>query len=205
VAPPSVLVPAFGTAQDQIGAERGASIVPSELNAWTRLSRDARSRRADHGDIGVRRDLEQGDAARDDEQHHQRHFIGRHARRGYHAQSARRHDQQADDERLLVADPLDQFGRRDRGDEIGDEPDALDQGRLRVGQIEHAAQVRQQRVVDDRDEAPHEEQAGEQAQRRAVALLRGVGGRGRRALGRRALGKGGHGFLFGGDWRLEPL
>ena len=31
-----------------------------------------------------------------------------------------------------------------------------------VVEIEHAAQVRQQRVVDDGDEAPHEEQAGEQ-------------------------------------------
>ncbi len=45
----------------------------------------------------------------------------------------------------------------------------LDQGRLGVVEIEHAAQMRQQRAVDDGDEAPHEEQGGEQAERRAVA------------------------------------
>jgi hypothetical protein len=47
-------------------------------------------------------------------------------------------------------------------------PNAFDERRLKVTELEHAAQMGQQRAVDDGDEAPHEEQAGEQRQRRSV-------------------------------------
>src|SRR3546814_13736160 len=48
----------------------------------------------------------------------------------------------------------------------------FDQRRLRVAEVEHAAQMRQQRVVDDGDEPPHEKKARQQRQRRRVALRR---------------------------------
>src|SRR3546814_12071873 len=48
----------------------------------------------------------------------------------------------------------------------------FDQRRLRVAEVEHATQMRQQRVVDDGDEPPHEKKARQQRQRRRVALRR---------------------------------
>ena len=150
-------------AQDQIGAkERGEHRARRVHRLHQIEARGSGFRLANDRDIGVGRDLQQGDAAGDDEQHDQRHAIGGDGRRQRHARCARRHDQQPDDHRLLIADAFDQFGRRDGGEEIGDEPDRFDQRRLGVAQVEHAAQMRQQRVVDDRDEAPHEKQAGQQ-------------------------------------------
>jgi len=110
--------------------------------------------------------------ARDDEQHDERHAIGGQASRQRHPDRARRHDQQPDDERFLIADPLDQLCRGDRREEIGDEPHALDQGGLGIVEVEDAPEVREQRVVDDGDEAPHEKQRREQRQRGAERLRR---------------------------------
>src|SRR5690606_18310909 len=93
----------------------------------------------------------------------------RYTRRGHHHQRTRRHDRETDDDRVLVTRAFDQEGRGHPHHRIGDEPHALDQRGLGIVELEHAPQVRQQRVVDDGDEAPHEEQAGEQGQRRPIA------------------------------------
>ena len=45
---------------------------------------------------------------------------------------------------------------------IGGEPHRFDHRDLRAIELKHAAQMRQQCVVNDRDEAPHAEQAGQQ-------------------------------------------
>src|SRR5690606_38132118 len=105
----------------------------------------------------------------------------RYTRRGHHHQRTRRHDRETDDDRVLVTRAFDQEGRGHPHHRIGDEPHALDQRGLRIVQLEHAPQVRQQRVVDDGDEAPHEEQAGKQGQRRAVARSSRRGQRHRRS------------------------
>jgi hypothetical protein len=88
-----------------------------------------------------------------------------------HAERAQRHDAEAHHHGTLVADALDQLRRRNRGHEIRDEPDRLDQRGLRVIEVEYAPEMGQQRVVDDRDKAPHEEEACEQREGRAVAAL----------------------------------
>jgi hypothetical protein len=161
---------ALRPAQDQVGAEHRRQHRSRRIHRLHQIeARGGGFGLADHGHIRVGRHLQQGDAAGDHEQHGQRHPVGRDRGGQHHAERARRHDQQADHQRLLVARLLDQLGRGDRGHEIGDEPHRFDQCCLRIVEIEHAAQMRQQRVVDHRDEAPHEEQAGQQRQRRAVA------------------------------------
>ena len=69
---------------------------------------------------------------------------------------------------LLVPDPLDQEGRGNRRHEIGDKPHRFDERGLGVIQLKHTAQMRQQRVIDNGDKAPHEEQAGQQSKGPAV-------------------------------------
>ena len=151
-------------AQDQIGPEQRREHRARRVHRLHQIkARGGGFGLADDRDIGIGRDLQQRDAAGNHEQHQQRDAIGGYRRRQRHAQRARRHDEQPHHQRFLIADPLDQLGRRDRRDEIGDEPHRFDQRRLGVAQVEHAAQMRQQRVVDDGDEAPHEEEAGEQA------------------------------------------
>ncbi len=172
---------AAAAAKDQVAGEQRRQHGAQRIERLHQVQpRRSRFRRADHGDIGVRRDLQQRDAAGDDEQHDQGDAVGRQARRDRHAERARRHDEQADDDRLLIAHPLDQLRRGDRREEIGDEPDRFDQRGLRVVQFEHRSQVRQQHAVDDSDEPPHEEEAGQQRQRGAVAPAGSAGWRGDR-------------------------
>ena len=153
-------------AQNEIGAKQGRQHGSRRIHRLHQIKpRGGGLRRADNGDIGIGRHLQQGNAAGDDKQHGQRHLVGWQAGRQNHAQRTHGHNQQADDQRFLIANPLDQLGRGDGGEEIGDEPYAFDQRGLGVIELEHAAQMRQQRVVDNRDEAPHEEQAGQQRQR----------------------------------------
>ena len=158
------------TPEDQIAAEQWRERRTGRVERLHQVQPRRRGLgRPDDRDIRVGCDLQQRDPAGDHEQRHQCHAVGGQPGGGHHHQCAHRHQAKPDHHRTLIPDPLDQLGRRDGGEEIGDEPDALDQRRLRVAEVEHAAQVRQQRVVDDRDEAPHEEQAGQQRQRGSVA------------------------------------
>ncbi|EEF22934.1 conserved hypothetical protein, partial [Ricinus communis] len=180
-------------AQDQIGAEQRRQRRAQRVERLHQVQPRGRGlRRAEHRHVGIGRYLQQRDAAGDDEQRAQRHAIRRQPRRRDHQQGAGGHHAQPDDHRFLVADTLDQARRRNRREEVGDEPHRLDQRRLRVVQVEHAAQVRQQGVVDDGDEAPREEQAGQQRQHGARA-----GDGDGRGGGRRGGGQGcGHGCLW---------
>ncbi len=167
-------------AEDQVAAEQRRQGGADRVERLHQVEpRRGGVRVTDDRDVGIGRDLQQGDAAGDHEQRAEGDAVGDQARGRDHAQRAERHDAQADHQRALVADAFDQLGRRQRGEEVGDEPHRLDQRGLGVAQLEHAAQVRQQRVVDDGDEAPHEEQRGQQRQRGAV---------GRRVAGERSGG-----------------
>jgi hypothetical protein len=157
--------------QDQVAAEQRRQRRAHRIESLHQVqARRSRFRRADHGDVRIGCDLQQRDARRDDEKGGEHHAVRRQPGGGDHQQGAGRHDQQPDHHRTLVADAFDQLRRRDGRDEIRDEPYRFNQRRLRVVEIEHRAQMRQQGVVDDGDEPPHEKQAGQQGQRRSLRV-----------------------------------
>ena len=159
--------------QDQQAAEQRRQRVAHRVEGLDEVQAGRGAlRRPDHRHVGVGRDLQQRHARGQHELGAQEHRKRRDRRRGHEQQRPHRHRRQADDQRGLVADRLDQLGRRQRHDEVGAEEGELDQRRLLVVEREHGLEVRRQHVVEHRTEPPHEEDGGQHRERPGIASLR---------------------------------
>ncbi|MCY1301919.1 hypothetical protein D9M70_515560 [compost metagenome] len=117
-----------------------------------------RIRRTKHGHVRVGRNLQQRDAACQHEESTEEQRIDAKACRRDEQRAADGGDDEAEHDPPFVADALDERAGGQRDDEIGAEEAELDQHRLRVVEREDVLQMRDQNVVQARDEAPHEEQ-----------------------------------------------
>ena len=152
----------------------GPMVVPSELNACVRFRRlEAVFCRPENRDVRVRGDLEQRDAGGEHEEGAEEERVGTGARGRIEQQAAcARHEQPEHDARL-VSHALDQHARGQGHHEIGAEEAELDQHHLHVGQLERCPQVRDEDVVERRDQPPDEEQRRQHDQSAGVGLLVG--------------------------------
>jgi hypothetical protein len=159
-----------GSVQNQPAAEVGCDSRPEGVERLRQIQAAGCSlRRSKHGHVRISRHLQGGDPRC---QHHQRtekQRVRGNAGSGDEQKRAQTHGAQARYHRLLVSNPIDHFGGRNREQEIGRKERKLDQHHLGVVQVKDGLQVRHQHIDQDRDEAPHEKQGGHHCQRDSVA------------------------------------
>ena len=160
--------------------------------------------RAEQGHVRIGGHLQHGDAGGQHEQRAEEGGVKVQRRGRPETQRADAGDRQPGHDALLVAQCRDHAPGRHAHQEVRAEKGELHQDRLRVVELEDRLQVRDQDVVEAGQEAPHEEDRGEHAQRQPAA---GVGRPGRAVIRRGADGKGrsgmGHGDSGAGDGRVR--
>ena len=72
---------------------------------------------------------------------------------------------------VFIADFADQITHRDRHNRISGKETELNQHRLNISQFENIFQVRNQNIVHAGNETHHEEECGQNDQRRSMILL----------------------------------
>ena len=123
--------------------------------------------------IRVRRGFEERQAGRDHEQRDEEHPVLRH-RRGRKNSRQPVVEQQADEDRRLVAEFLHDGRGRNREEEVAEIERGLHECRFEIGQEERLLELRDQYVVQVRGGAPQREQAAQQREReerRAVQVI----------------------------------
>ena len=138
--------------------------------------------RPENCDVRISRDLEHGETETDDEERRQEKRVGKKSRRRPEKAAARRGDDQADHDTVLVAQPRDGIAEaggdsevNKRTDKVGAEERELDEHGVEVIEGESILEARDEDVVEDRHESPHEEEDGHDRERTAIGLPRGGG------------------------------
>lgn len=124
--------------------------------------------------VRVRRRFQERQARGDHEQRDEEHPVLRHRRGREEQQAADRIQQQADEDRRLVAEFLHDGRGRNRDEEIAEIERGLHERRFEIGQEERFPELRDQHVVQVRRGAPQREQAAQQREReqgRAVQVI----------------------------------
>ena len=135
-----------------------------------------RLRRAEHGHVRVAGHLQQHHAGSQHEQRPQKQPVRAAVGGGVKQEAARRRYQKAQQHAALVANALHHLAGRNAHHEVGPEEAEIHQVGLGIAQAEDGLEVGNQDVVETGDEAHHEKQHRERAQRRAVARGLPAGG-----------------------------
>ncbi len=126
-------------------------------------------------DVGVDGDLQEGEAAADDEEGEEEERIEDDDRRGKEEKQAEAHDRERDDDAGFVAEPADDPAGGDGHDEVGSEEAELDEERGDVGEVEEVFEVGDEDVVERGDEADAEVEGDHQHERDGVVFPACVG------------------------------
>ena len=126
---------------------------------------------SEEGDVGVRGDLKEGLAAGHDEEAEEECVVDVDVGGGDEEEFAGSADEESEDDAALVAEALDQPAGRPGGEEVSAEESNLDEGRLEVGEVECAAQMGDEDVVEIDADGPEEEEAGDEDEGPEVAAF----------------------------------
>jgi len=168
----------LGTGQNQHGPQQRRYRGTQRVESLGQVEAAGRGmRRPQPGNVGVGRNLQDGDAGCQHEQGRQKSRIGQHGRSRVKQQAADAGNAQPGHDAALVTQRMHQATGRQRDDKVGGKETELDQGGLHVTQRKHAFQVRNQDVVQRGNQAPHEKQGSQYGKGFAVwRLLRRVHG-----------------------------
>ncbi len=125
-------------------------------------------RRPEDGDVGIGGNLQGGDAGGEDDLRGEKEGIRWHAGSGQEEEDAHSHDAETNHHGALVADGLNQLGGGLREDKVTAEEREIDQLGLGVVQLEDLLEMRDERIVQRGEKAPHEEERCHDGQRPAV-------------------------------------
>src|SRR3984893_1428102 len=144
--------------------------------------------RPEYCHIRISRDLEHGETETDDEERDEEQRVGKESRGRPEEGAARCGNYQANNNAIFVAEPRDGIAKasgdrevKKRTDEVGAEERELDEHGMEVIEGESILEARDEYVVEDGHESPHEEQHGHDRERPAIGLA-GIGPNGGRVL-----------------------
>src|ERR1035438_6990544 len=118
--------------------------------------------------VGIRRYLENRDSGRQHDEGRQEERKRRDFCWWIESQTCHDHRQQSHDDRPLVSEPVDDFGRWNRKDKVGREKGGLNQHARGKSKIEDMLSIWDEHVVQGGERAPHEEQRGYNGQRSSI-------------------------------------
>ena len=158
-------------AQDKQSAKKRRQESAQGIEGLSQIkSAGSRGGRPQHGDVRIGGDLQTGNPRGKHNERHQKQRIRGNAGRWHEKKRAQAHGEQTHDHRSLIADPVNDLGRRNGEKKIRSEERKLNQHDLRVIQIENRLQMRDKNIVETGQKAPHKKQCSHCHQRRGVGF-----------------------------------